>query len=119
MALLDNKDFNDDEWGNERKENTPKPQGTVTECTRSTFLRLNPYECSPEKALKLMGKICQALPSDNWKTWMTALNNLLFREFQDDVNSDEARRLKEHNNLETYFFTKRDLFCDKPQIRNL
>lgn len=119
MALLDNKDFNGDEWGNEQKEDTPKPRGTVTECTRSTFLRLNPYECSPEKALNLMGKICQALPSDNRKTWMTAINNLLFREFQDDVNSDEARRLKEHNNLETYFFTKRDLFCDKDFIYRL
>lgn len=119
MALLDNKDFNGDEWGNEQKEDTPKPRGTVTECTRSTFLRLNPYECSPEKALDLMGKICQALPSDNRKTWMTAIDNLLFREFQDDVNSDEARRLKEHNNLETYFFTKRDLFCDKDFIYRL
>ncbi|RGR15281.1 dynamin family protein [Bacteroides ovatus] len=119
MALLDNKDFNDDEWGDERKENTQKPQGTVTECTRSTFLRLNPYECSPEKALKLMGKICQALPSDNLKMWMTAINNLLFQEFQDDVNSNEAQRLKEHSNLEVYFFANRDLFCDKDFIYRL
>lgn len=119
MALLDNKDFNDDEWGDERKENTQKPQGTVTECTRPTFLRLNPYECSPEKALKLIGKICQALPSDNLKMWMTAITNLLFRELQDNVNSDEAQRLKEQSNLETYFFANRDLFCDKDFIYRL
>lgn len=119
MALSDNKDFNDDEWGDEQKENTQKPQGTVTECTRSTFLRLNPYECSPEKALKLMGKICQALPSDNLKMWMTSINNLLFWELQDYANSDEAQRLKEQSNLETYFFANRVLFCDKDFIYRL
>lgn len=119
MALLDNKKFNDDEWGDEQKENAQKSRETVTECTKSTFLCLNPYECSPEKALKLIGKISQALPSDNQKIWITTINNLLFQKFQDDVNSDEGQRLKEQSNLEVYFFANRDLFCDKDFIYRL
>lgn len=119
MALSGNKKFNNDEWGKELKSDTQRPQGTVVKCTRSTFLRLNPYECSSEKALKLMGNICQAFPSDNLKMWMKAIDGLLFREFQDDVNSDEAQHLKEHSNLETYFFANRELFCDKDFIYRL
>lgn len=85
----------------------------------STTIRLNPYLCSPEKALSVMGRICSAKPSDNMKKWNSAISEILFYENKNEGGEKNDEKADENRNLRSYFSSNRSLFANQDFIYNI